>query len=96
MSKPAEATTTAKVTIKTSAVDSDDTKGDKKKKKPREPINRQTIIKFIIIGLTLFYGQLLANVFYNNFVTGIPELVADSTSVLAILKVIANHSDRYY
>ncbi len=78
-------TTTTKITIKSKDVE-EDTKGDKKKK--REPISRQTIIKIIIVGLTLFYGQLLANVFYNNFVSGIPELVVDSTSVLAILKVV--------
>jgi hypothetical protein len=83
MSTPA--TATVKTTIKTKDIE-DDTKGGKKKQ--REPISRQTIIKFIIIGLTLFYGQLLANVFYNNFVSGIPELVVDSTSALAILKVV--------
>ena len=49
MSTPA--TATVKTTIKTKDIE-DDTKGDKKKKS--EPISRQTIIKFIIIGWNFF------------------------------------------
>ena len=68
--------------------DSKDDAKDGKKKKERKPMDRSMVHKIFIIGLTLFYGQLLANVFYNNFITGIPELVVDSTSALAILKVV--------
>ena len=84
------ATTTATAKISSIKVEDskDDTKDGKKKKTPSKPIDRQMVHQIFIIGLTLFYGQLLANVFYNNFITGIPELVVDSTSALAILKVV--------
>ena len=82
--QPSTSTTQTKKIV----INADDGDKNDKKKKKGTPINRQTIIKFLIIGLTLFYGQLLANVFYNNFVEGIPELVVDPSSAFAILKVV--------
>ena len=40
----------------------------------------------MIIGLTLFYGQFIANGIYDNFVRGIPELI-ETTSAFSIIIV---------
>lgn len=40
----------------------------------------------MIIGLTLFYGQFIANGIYDNFIRGIPELV-ETTSAFSIIIV---------
>lgn len=49
--------------------------------------NKENRIKLLQVLLTLFYGQLIANAIYDNFIRGIPGIAQDPTSVYNIIRV---------
>lgn len=49
---------------------------------------KQKVIKVFKLLLTLFYGQLIANAIYDNFIRGIPHLVDDPKAFYPIVKVV--------
>lgn len=67
---------------------SDDEDDKPQKGKMDKQAIKQKVIKVFKLILTLFYGQLIANAVYDNFIRGIPHLVDDPKAFYPIVKVV--------